>query len=400
MSRSLKIAVLRDRYPTTFMTPRMSRHKIVRKRFIPFNYATQKLEGLTILEPCFNIDLIHAHNRIPIGARRFIVDFESALPRRYSLTKDNSLTRFMQAQVESHRCRRIVAMSHFAKRSFLAQHADSPALADMTAKLMVRHPNVNIPDIDDALAGNLSSDKLVLTFIGAHFGRKGGCVAVKIAEKANQRGLPVHVNVISSLMVGGDVWTDPTQEGFFESYFKLLELSNVTHMGSQPNDVVCDVLRNSHFSLLTTFGDTFGFSAFESMAQYTPAITTNVCALPEFVSDGINGIMIPLETDDIGNWQNMGWERRGDAAYARHFHEEVDRMAEETLARLELYFNTPDAMSELRLNARRTAEAMFGAPEASEAWDALYERVVAEPIESAPSLDLVLDVSSSSIGQL
>lgn len=339
------------------------------------------------MEPGIGVDLVHSHNRIPVGVQRFIMDFESSLPRPDFLRSDHILDRYMQGRIESRKCRRVIAMSQFAKRVFLKQHAETPNLDILRNKLMVMYPNIIIPEADDALYGNLSDMPLLLTFIGAHFGRKGGCVALKIAEKAQQRGMPIHVNIISSLIVGDKVWTDPTETGFFESYFKLFELDNVTNLGAQPNDIARQVLRESHFLLLPTFEDTFGFTAIEAMAEHTPVIATDLCALPEFVKDDENGIMLPIETDEIGGWRSMGWEMRGERKYSQHFRDEIERLAEAALQRLEVYINAPESMKILRKNARRTAVKMFCARQASENWDKLYEQVVAEPIQSPAIAD-------------
>ena len=393
MGESLRVAVYDDKYPTNFVTPRCSRHTILRKRFLPLNFISSKLEGITLIEPDWSVDLVHAFNRIPLNSSRYIISFESHLPRHFALRKKSRMAKYMRSRVSGPGCRRIIALSHFARRCFLDQHADNPDVGMLTDKLMVRHPNIIVPAVDDAMAES-SAEELVLTFVGAHFGRKGGCVAVKIAEKAIERNLPIRVNIVSSLQVGGSVWTDPTSPGFFDPYIRLLGLRNVQHHGPLPNHAVRQLLRNSHFGILATFGDTFGYSALESMSEHTPVIGTMVCALPEFLADGVNGISLPVKLNDVGDWWSPGYDSRGDASYAQYFRDEVERLATEAIERLTPYIGQPALMAPLRRQARLTAEFMFASKPAGEFLDGLYERVALDRSKGPARLDPALDISS------
>ncbi len=393
-ARRLKVLVLKDRYQSSFMSPRSSRHKLVRKRFAPFNYISSAFDGFTVLEPSFRVDLVHAQNRIPIGAAKSVVSFESHLPRRFGLGDRNPLLAVMRRHIAAPGCRRIIGMSHFAARVFLQQHDDAAEREALFSKLMVRHPSLPLGDRPDLYDPGSDKGPLTLVFVGGHFARKGGCVAVRMAELALERGLPIRVEVISSLAVGGAIWTDPTREGFFDRYLKLLELPNVDALGSQPNAVVRERLAKAHFSLLPTFADTFGFSAIESMAEHTPVIGATVGALPEFITDGVNGLMLPLETDAVGEWIGLDYHRRGELAYERRFDEAVDALAEAGLARLAPFFEDRAALAPLRRAARQTALDMFDARKRSDEWDALYARIAAEPRKSQPILDPVLDRNS------
>lgn len=375
------------------MKPRVSRHTIVASHFVPFRYLSQAYDGFSVLPFQAGADLIHAHNKIPLGARKMICSFESHMPRRFGLQDRSMVLKTMQKEIESDRCRRLIGMSHYARRQFEFQHQESKAWKQLESKLMVRHPNATSGAYSDKLAGD-SCEQLVLTFIGGHFGRKGGCVSVRIADLAMRRGLPVQVNIVSALQAGKSVWTDPTQSGFFDPYLHLLELPNVRHFHSLPNEAVRDLMGQSHFSLLPTFADTFGFSAIESMSEFTPVIGTRCCALPEFIETGINGYLFDLETDALGSWVNPGYARRGDDLYARTYREAVERLAEQITDELEKLVGEPKTIGKLRANARLTAQAMFDADTAATAWDDLYEHIAAENTSVAAERDPNLDFSS------
>jgi glycosyltransferase involved in cell wall biosynthesis len=392
-NKPVRVSVLRDRYPTAFSSPRHSRHDVRRRWFVPFNKLQSKLDGFTLMPPCDGSDFVHVVNRIPFGARKMICSFESHIPRKFGLAEDAILTRMMLNEITSNRCRRLVGMSHFAKRTALAMHEGTPAYDVIKAKMMVQHPNVELGQEGDRLKGDDAS-KLVLTFVGGHFVRKGGCVAVRIAEKAIEQGLPIEVNIVSSLKAGKDVWSDPTDPDFLKKYLDLLELPNVNHEPGLPNEKARELMGRSHFTLLPTFEDTFGFSAIESMAEYTPVIGTSVCALPEVIYHGRNGYLLRLEQDELGEWVRPDKTERHTEAYTQIYHDTIEMLADEALEYLKPLIGKPEALAAMRADARYTAEKMFSADVAGQRWDDLYERVSRESVRTPAVCDPVLDQSS------
>ncbi|MFY9288199.1 MAG: glycosyltransferase family 4 protein [Alphaproteobacteria bacterium] len=373
MMKQLKIAVLKDRYPTLFNTPRISRHTIKRVPFIPTHKISHHIEGFT-LPLAFGADLGHYVNRIPVVSRiPFIMSFESHLPR-YFAGEHTKLFRLMRQQLTNPLCRQIIAMSKFAKNLFIRQHENSHAFDDLMKKIQIIYPHIHLPIYD--AHKKRTPGPLKLVFIGSHFGRKGGAVTVRAAEIAKARNLPVRFHIISSLQAGHGIWTDPHSEDFFNPYFKLLNLDNITFDRHLPNVRIFDVLKESDFSILTTFSDTFGYSAIESLSTGTPVIATPQGALPEFVQHEQNGLMIPLATDPFGEWQHIKRNDNGSAAYAAMFKAEIDRMAEDLIKAISPYIDNPEKITPMRANARNTAESMFDTQKTSVYLDALYDQSV------------------------
>ena len=363
-------------YPWRFNSPRHSRHLIETRTFVPMNYVSPKLEGITVFNPLppRRFDLIHAFNRIPMGHSPFIIGFEDYLPRAFGL-EQSAYYRWLRDILVSPRCHKIVAISEHASTVFRSLHESHELAQDLFAKLSVQYPNIDIPDVADALADDDFSE-LTLTFVGNDFGRKGGCVAVKLAEKALAKGLPLKVEIVSSLNMGGAVWTDPLSTEFFDRYRALLDLPNVTLHGRLGNAEVKSLLARSHFSILTTLGDTFGYSAIESMAYWTPVIATRQGALPEFVRHLDNGLVIDLATSKIGQWIHQSSPERGTKHFETIFEDETERIASETFALLVDLSNQPQKLRHMRLRARETCIEMFDAKHATKVWDAAYDEAV------------------------
>ena len=366
-----------ERYPWTFTGPRASRHRIDRAVFIPANKISPKIEGITAFPTVIlrRFDVIHAFNRIPLGSTPYVIGCESHIPRGFGIEGSMLYTR-MARSLASRRCRAIVPISRYAEGLITRDHAQRPWWPEFQSKMVVRLPSIAPRPFE---AGP-TLDPIRIAFVGNHFARKGGCVAVRVAELAQQRGLPLEVHIVSGLEMGAAIWTDPSREAFFEPYRSLLNLPNVRQYPKLPNRAVLDLLATMHFSVLTTFSDTFGYSALESMACGTPVIATRQGALPEFIRDGVNGIMLDLPTNPCGEWIHGGRTDRHTTAYEAMFRDEIDRLAEESVAALARCTADAEAYAGMRRAAYREIEDSFDIARSSAFWDDLYQRAVAKSV--------------------
>lgn len=373
--RQLKILGIRDRYPFAFNSPRVSRHRIETRRFLPLE-RFPPLTGATVVNPWppRNFDLLHAWNRIPFGPTPFIIGYESHLPRAWGRER-TAAYRLQMDTLLSPNCRRIVAVSEAAQLTFLQQHEDHPRVDELKAKLIKRFPNAHIPKMVEWFDPAVGIDRLRLLFVGGHFARKGGCVAVRLAEKARAANIPIDVTIVSSLQCGGGIWTDPLRPEFFEPYLKLLDQPNITLLKGAPNAKVLELASRSHMSLLLTFGDTFGYSAFESMMCYAPVVATALTSLPEFVNSE-NGVLLQMETNRGREWKHTSRPDRDTPAFEKVFADTVERLTDETLAACVELLADPHRLAAMRKAARRTADEMFNAEDAAKWWDDLYSEVV------------------------
>jgi glycosyltransferase involved in cell wall biosynthesis len=366
------------RYPWTFNGPRRSAHIIERRSFVPFDWISNKIEATTIFNPLppRRFDLIHAFNRIPLSTTPFVIGFESHLPRAFGLERTTYFRRLIN-MLSGERCRAIVAISEHARKIFQDTHNGRPGSPEMLDKLCVRYPNVDVSDDEDLLEEDIPG-RVKVTFVGSHFGRKGGCVAVELARNANAADFPLDVEIVSSLQVGGSIWTDPASASFFDKYFALLDQPNVRHYRSLDNRAVIDLLRRSHFCLLATFGDTFGFTAIEALANSTPVIATDQGALPEFIGHRLNGMLLDLPTNPHGEWIHSSSPVRDTERFEKMFSEEVSRLAKQALDEIMLAMQDARAYLAMRRAAKSTARRLFDSRAADRFWDNLYVRAVGE----------------------
>ncbi|MEL6666082.1 MAG: glycosyltransferase family 4 protein [Pseudomonadota bacterium] len=384
--KSLTIQTYKDRYPTSFVLPRISRHQIDLKRFFPGRFIHNSYDGVTIMQRLQAPDLTHAWNRVPVNPGRFIISFESHLPRVFDRRAPftNQVENWMRKRICSNDCRRITALSHYAKRQFLEQNADHPDLEAMTEKLIVRYPNVILGETNQSRIERVP-ERLEVVFVGGHFARKGGLAVLRLAEMCDAANLPVKFTLVSSLAMGEAIWTDPPSADFYRSYERLYNLPNVEILSTLSNQDVRALFAKSDLSILPTIADSFGYSVVESMAEYCVPIASETGVFPEFIQQGENGFLLPAETSSDGSWiGNERHDQRHSKAYEELFGGQMDAYASAAYETIQSILANPSQLIQMRHNARATVERLFS-PEASSAfWDDAYERWVEEPIASVP----------------
>jgi len=94
------------------------------------------------------------------------------------------------------------------------------------------------------------------------------------------------------LIIGGGGVPSETTEEEIKRLVKILGLTNYVHFLGWRKDIgeilsICDLF------VLPSLWEGFGLSNVEAMAAGIPVVATNVDAIPEVVSDGETGILVP-----------------------------------------------------------------------------------------------------------
>jgi glycosyltransferase involved in cell wall biosynthesis len=372
--QSSKLKIVRPAgYPTRFNTPRASKHEMVTRQWLPLHKIWMPLETVLILAPSRS-GLITTFNRIPLGRRPFLISFESHLPRLFG--HENSWAfRYFTRQLTSSRCLGIIPISQFAHRMFLSQHADSPLFGELKEKLLdVIYPSVPVPHLEPKKHD--SNRPLRTIFVGSHFARKGGLAVLLAAQKAVSTGLPIEFHIVSDLTIGRDkgVWTDPDNASGFVNELNLLKLPNVVHHGKLSNSALLELLSSCDISLLPTLSDTFGYSVIESFAAGVPVIGTKCCALPELVTNGVNGYLIDIEIDQNGEWQHLFKFKPNDPVYLQVLKNTAHYIGDSLFRLLKDLNEDRATLHRMQKNAYETALTRFNAAHQGPVLDALYEK--------------------------
>lgn len=210
-----------------------------------------------------------------------------------------------------------------------------------------------------------------LIFVGNDFARKGGVVALRIARKARKRQLPLEVNIISKMSYGAKVYTDYCDSHKYDRDLRLLSLPNVNLYQNLSNQAVIKLLSQSHFQVMCTLDDTYGFSILEGFSVGTPAITTNVCALPEFIKHDKNGFIVDLVLDRYRQWEGLA-ARKSDR-YWELLDRTYEDLADRALEFIVKIFDNPQLYQKLSQGAIEQAREHD-----SEAANLLFDRLYSE----------------------
>ena len=359
-----------ESYFRSFVTPRTAeRHTIQPGRFLPLQRVSRALEAWAIPATRQPYDVLHAFNRIPVTGKPWLVSFESSLPRSYG-PGSAQIRRVLRGQLLRPNCGAIIALSHYARRRFELENAGWAGLEDALTKMQVIHPNLPLRRHHPKTLG---ADGIHLLFVGHDWARKGGVVALRVAQLAQRRGLPIRLTIVSSLSQSN--YAQHPDAKRYAPDLKLLSLPNVTHHASLPNAEVLRLMEQADFSVLPTAHDTYGFSVLEGMANATPAIVSQTGALNEIVQDGQNGYVLKVEQSVRGDYARMDardWDT-WDALYTD--------LANQALQRLETLLERPQEYERLSAGAieriARHHEAQFIGQQLEQIYDQVLTRIPA-----------------------
>lgn len=364
-------------YPYRFNTPRSSAFDEV--RHVPFKsgqkiWAPLQAVSLPMVRPGQKHELLHTFNTVPLSRKPFLVSYEGELPRAHEGWGKAALGRACDDALMSPRCRGLFPISRFAQR-LASQFADSNHYRAVNGKPgEVVHPGI---DLASDRVRSLNPDDIVLTFVGKHWARKGGAVAAMAARLLKARGRKVTVNIVSQMVYGDPVYTD-THHDFYRAYVDGMAADNVRHYQRLPNGEVMRLLAGSTFTLLPTLDDSFGFSVLESMSLAVPVIASGVCAIPEVITHGRNGMLLALPVDAIGRWQHLPDTRqqRLSTAYQSRLAATFQHLALQIAATVEQLADEPDAYAEMSAQCLNTIRDNFESRKIAWQWHGIYERML------------------------
>ena len=184
-------------------------------------------------------------------------------------------------QLALSKCRLAIYSSDWAAKTAIEHYDVDPA----KLKVVPFGANINcdrtIQDID-RITQNKNSTKCKLLFVGVDWFRKGGDIALKVADRLNKRGVQTELHVVGC---------EPPGEipGFVKAYGFV---SKTTQAGRQFLD---DLFAQCHFLILPSRADCTPVVFPEACSFGLPILTTDVGGISTVVRDGKNGFAYPLD---------------------------------------------------------------------------------------------------------
>jgi glycosyltransferase involved in cell wall biosynthesis len=382
----VKVVITGTQHISTPNLPRKSRHTLIRtKNFPTGRYPIEKLwKPLSSFIPWQPIgggyQAIHSLNRIVYTNKPWFITFEdhTFLYDNPNNQLESKVHQILNNRLALDNCQKIIAMSDFAKFRITKKIENWDIAEKIKEKLTVIHPNFPVR-VNQAKTYD-EKQPLEFIFIGHHLARKGGVVALRVAKKAKKLGLPVKINIISGLGIGAGRPTDFPDQNKYADDLKLLDLDNVNYHKSLPNQQVIDLLSQSHFQLMATLQDSYGFSLVEGFSVATPAITTNICALPELITHGKNGYLLELPLNESREWKNwLHGEKLQSDEYWEILNGTYDYLAAAALQEIITFLDRADKREHyeaLSTGALTQAQNVNNAEKQNELFDQLYTKAV------------------------
>lgn len=357
---------------------RNSQHELIRYSDYRYPYNFERLlqkmwsplEGVSLFQSLIpeEIKLIHSFNAIPYTSKPYLITFESSLPR--TIGKYNKqLAEITRDQLNSANCKKIIAMSNYAKERFIKQNINWSSLESIKKKLMVVYPN--FPQQIIQPQKYRKGEKFKIIFVGNDFARKGGIVVLRLAKLADRLNLPLKINLVSRLNYGSKVYTDSLNRSDYQADLELLKLPNISLSKNLTNQQVIQLLKKSHLQLVCSLDDTYGYSILEGFSVGIPAITTNVCALPEFVNSN-NGFVIDLKLNELKRWKYLSERKTKD--YWNFLDRVYNYLAERSLNIIVNLIESPENYERISTGAINTA-SLHNSQKANILFDNLYSEI-------------------------
>jgi len=244
----------------------------------------------------YTYDVLHLFNGISLSSKPWVSSFEDRVPRLGRVPK--CFEDFAVKRLAHSSCKKLIAISENAaviQRSYLER--EYPLLADkILEKLIVIPPQQKLfrRKVVDRVA---PSNKIVFTFVGRQFFRKGGLEVLKVFEKICLEYSHCELNLVSILET--DQYATSTNSDDVEKVKYIIKNTpnNIIHHNSLNNEEVIKLLNSSHVALLPTHDDSYGFSVLEAQACGTPVITTDIKALNE-INNNECGWIIGVPKDE------------------------------------------------------------------------------------------------------
>lgn len=289
------IGGLRDRYSFIIKIKKAFYAKILSKTYLRNreptllkNYATQVERALALI----SCDVVFSPGTIPIAYLRTekpivfwtdatfsgMIDFYPGFSNLCAETIKNG-NKMEQSALS--KCRIAIYSSEWAANTAIQNYDVDPAKVKVVPFGANISCNRNLQDINSIIE-NKNFDTCRLLFVGVDWFRKGGDIALIVADLLTQRGIRTELHIVGC----NPAISLPTfvkQHGF---------LSKSTEEGRRSLD---KLMTESHFLILPSRAECYGVVFAEASSFGLPSLATRVGGIPTAIQDGKNGQTFPLD---------------------------------------------------------------------------------------------------------
>ncbi|WP_302564390.1 glycosyltransferase [Acinetobacter baumannii] len=263
-----------------------------------------------------NVDVIHSFNDICLTNNKWVVTFETMLPRFLDILSNHKnlnpeyiyndeINKYLEV-VARDNCLGVIALSKSPKKIQSDILKAYPKVRDkIEKKMFVLYPPQKIYTTQHEIEEKVLKP-LKLIFVGNDFYLKGGAECILAINELLEEGI-ISENEIMLTVVGILNRTHNYSFGIYQddSDFSknintiIMNRKNIKIYSNVDNNKVIEMIREHHIGLLPTWADTFGYSVLEFQACGCPVISTDVRALSEINNNDI-GWLINVDKNKYG----------------------------------------------------------------------------------------------------
>lgn len=181
-------------------------------------------------------------------------------------------------------CSLVILSSTWAAQTVIERYSVDPSKVKVVPFGANLECDRTIDDVN-LIIQSRPSNVCKLIFVGVDWLRKGGDLALKVAKRLNEAGLPTELTLVGGQPISEEVLPDFVYPlGFIDTSHQkgLLKLNNL--------------LAQSHFLVLPTRADASPHVLCEANSFALPCLTTKVGGLSTIIKDNLNGKRFSLDT--------------------------------------------------------------------------------------------------------
>jgi glycosyltransferase involved in cell wall biosynthesis len=283
---------------------------------------------------------LQTFNTIPLDSRRFIVHYETSIPRLGNV-KSKVLEGVLVRQLASNKCIQLIAISEAARelqQAFLKEYYRQNIDQIMVKTIILHPPQKVLVNIEHHKENR--NDFIRFCFVGRDFARKGGVEIIKALSKIEREKWRLTIISDFNLSDYATQLSDKqvnVKSGILKKFINDFS-DNIEIYEKIDNTKVIDLIKHSDVGLLPTWADSYGYSCLEFQACGCPVISTDVRSLPEINNDQC-GWLIPVPKNHAGLDANIKTETER-SAFSNH-------LSNELLKHFRAIINQPDGRKEI-----------------------------------------------------
>ncbi|CAN1209216.1 Glycosyl transferase family 1 domain-containing protein [Tumidithrix helvetica PCC 7403] len=211
-----------------------------------------------------------------------LVDF---YPQYANLCQESLESWHMMEKLALEKCKLAIYASDWAAQSALEYYNADPAKVKVVPFGANIDSDRTLSEIKDLIEAR-SSNRCKLLFLGVDWYRKGGDVALKVAENLNNLGLNTELTVVGC---------EPIVEDSLPSFVKPLGfISKSTSAGKER---INQLIAESHFLILPSRAECYGVVFCEANSFGVPCISRKVGGIPTIIKPNVNGNLFDLNAE-------------------------------------------------------------------------------------------------------